>query len=303
MDSAGDRPRHEPGEHVGQVAAHDDHTHVHIPHESPRSMWVPLAVLAVLATIGGFVGISPAFTGGAHVGGRMNIVNFLDPIIWNPTTREFGTHTAVESHSQPAESAEPATAAEESPAPYGEAHAGFNLAHAVESSVHSETLTEWVFIIISLVVAAIGIGLGLLFYVKDTRLPDIWAARLRPLYQASYNKYWVDEFFGLTVTRRVMDAARGVFAFDSKVVDGAVNGSAWLTRLSSRVTGGTDQYFVDGLVNAVAAFIMRLMSPVFRAAQTGLTQNYALVMVLGLVAAVVMFFGADILNAFRGVTH
>ena len=47
-------------------------------------MWVPLAVLAVLATIGGFVGIGPAFTGGHHPGGRMNIVNWLDPIIWNP---------------------------------------------------------------------------------------------------------------------------------------------------------------------------------------------------------------------------
>lgn len=304
MESAGDRPRHEPGEHVGQVAAHDDHHHVHIPHESPRSMWIPLAVLAVLATIGGFVGISPAFTGGQHVGGRMNIVNFLDPIIWNPTTREFGTHALAENHGGPAEAhSEPTTEAAEVPAPYGEEHAGFNLAHAVEAKVHSEALTEWVFIIISLLVAAIGIGLGWLFYVKDTRLPDIWAARLRPLYQASYNKYWVDEFFGLTVTRRVMDLARGVFAFDSKVVDGGVNGTAWLTRLSSRITGGTDQYFVDGLVNAVAAFIMRLMSPVFRAAQTGLTQNYALVMVLGLVAAVAMFFGADILNAFRGVTH
>jgi NADH:ubiquinone oxidoreductase subunit 5 (subunit L)/multisubunit Na+/H+ antiporter MnhA subunit len=137
--------------------------------------------------------------------------------------------------------------------------------------------------------------------VKDTRLPDIWAARLRPLYQASYNKYWVDEFFGITVTRRVMDAARGVFAFDSKVVDGAVNGSAWLTRLASRITGGTDQYLVDGVVNAFGAFIIRLMSPLFRAAQTGFTQNYALVMVLGLVAAVAMFFGADILQAFKAM--
>ena len=36
------------------------------------------------------------------------------------------------------------------------------------------------------------------------------------------------------------------------------------------------------------------MSPLFRAAQTGFTQNYALVMVLGLVAAVALFFGADI---------
>ena len=49
----------------------------------------------------------------------------------------------------------------------------------------------------------------------------------------------------------------------------------------------------------MAAFVVRLMSPLFRAAQTGFTQNYALVMVLGLVAAVAMFFGADILKAFR----
>jgi len=180
------------------------------------------------------------------------------------------------------------------PPPYGEE--GFNLAHMVESAVHSETLTVWVFIIISLAVAGIGIGLGFLFYVKDTRLPDLWAARLRPLYEASYNKYWVDEFYGWAVTRRVMDAARAVFAFDSKVIDGGVNGTAWLTRLSSRVTGLTDQYFVDGLVNAVAAFVIRLMSPLFRAAQTGFTQNYALVMVLGLIGAVAMMFGADIMS-------
>lgn len=306
LASAGDRPHHEPGEHVGQidhsVSAHDDHHAVHVPHESPRSMWVPLAVLAVLATIGGFVGITTAFTGGKHVGGRMNIVNFLDPIIWNPTTHFFGTHETVDSYGKPLETVlgtHPALGGGpvegvETPPPYGSE--GFNLAHAVESKVHSETGTEWVFILISVLVAGIGIGLGFLFYVKDTSLPDIWAARLRPLYQASYNKYWVDEFFGWAVTRRVMDAARGVFAFDSKVVDGGVNGSAWLTRFSSRVTGLTDQYFVDGIVNAVAIFIMRLMSPLLRAAQTGFTQNYALVMVLGLLAAVGVIFGADIVG-------
>ncbi|HYM99562.1 MAG TPA: NADH-quinone oxidoreductase subunit L, partial [Aestuariivirgaceae bacterium] len=81
MESAGDRPRHEPGEHVGPLhdepaphpGSHDGHAHgVHTPHESPPSMWVPLAVLAILATIGGFIGISTAFTGGKHVGGKMN---------------------------------------------------------------------------------------------------------------------------------------------------------------------------------------------------------------------------------------
>jgi hypothetical protein len=44
---------------------------------------------------------------------------------------------------------------------------------------------------------------------------------------------------------------------------------------------------------------MRLMSPLFRAAQTGFTQNYALVMVLGLMAAVALFFARDILAVFQ----
>ena len=35
-------------------------------------------------------------------------------------------------------------------------------------------------------------------------------------------------------------------------------------------------------------------SPLFRAAQTGFTQNYALVMVLGLMVAVLLFFVRDI---------
>src|SRR2546421_1997639 len=167
---------------------------------------------------------------------------------------------------------------------------GFNLAHAVEAKVGSETATEWVFIIISLLVAALGIGAGLLFYVKSPQLADVWAVRLKPLYEASYNKYWIDEFFGLAITRRTMDLARAVFAFDSKFVDGGVNGSAWLTRFTSTVTGLTDKYFVDGLVNTIANFVVRLMSPIVRAAQTGVTANYALVMVIGLLIAVALYF-------------
>ena len=178
---------------------------------------------------------------------------------------------------------------------------GFNLAHSVENSTHSELATEWIFIIISLVVAGIGMLLGGLFYVWRPELPNIWAQRLRPLYNASYNKYWIDELYGLTVTRRTMDAARGVYRFDSKVVDGIVNGLAWLSRQFSRIVGGVDKYFVDGLVNTVAAFIARLMSPLFRAAQTGFTQNYALVMVLGLMIAVAAFFGKDIVTAVRNI--
>jgi NADH-quinone oxidoreductase subunit L len=300
--SAGDRPRHEPGEHVG--IAHDEHAahagaHVHdahehgshVPHESPPSMWVPLAVLAVLAVIGGFVGISTAFTGGKHIGGRMNIVTWLNPVIWNPQTKEFNKPEGeAATETARSEAGEGGTVSA-----YGDT--GFNLAHAVEGKVHSETATEWVFIIISLLAAGLGMFLGWLFYVKDTRLPDIWAKRLAPLYRASFNKYWVDELYGAVFTRRTMDAARGVYEVDTDIVDGAVNGAASLTRGASRVTGNMDKYVVDGLVNTIAGFIKSLMSPLIRATQTGLTANYALVMVLGLVVAVALFFGKDIWTA------
>jgi NADH-quinone oxidoreductase subunit L len=325
LESIGDRPRHEPGEYVGEPHAaphahisehgtpfvvHDEpHGHVtHMPHESPRSMWIPLAVLAVLAIVGGLVGISPAFTGGAHVGGKLNIVNWLQPVMWDPATGEFSAeHARTEKHDaaagliasiEPAPTSETATSAKHGAAisPYGDT--GFNLAHAVEEKFGGHTAAEWFFIVVSLVVAGLGILLGLLFYVWRPALPDLWADRLGVLYRASYNKYWVDELYGAAITRRTMDLARAVYQADSKIVDGAVNGAAWLTRRASDLTGTFDRVVVDGVVNGLAGFIKRLMSPLIRAAQTGLAPNYALVMVLGVVAAFVLFYGRDILSAF-----
>ena len=345
VESAGDRPEHEPGEYVGQPhgvphthqmegGSHTLHRephghHLHIPHESPASMWVPLAVLAVLAVVGGFVGISPAFTGGAHVGGRLNIVNWLEPVVWNPATRDFNRpHAAGSEHARSgdvrgqsllastapaaviqAQHAAPqhgaagegqhgAAASPEHGATNGAAHApygdtGFNLAHAAEESLGGHTAAEWLFIVISLVVAGLGILLGLLFYVWRPHLSVEWARRLGPLYRASYNKYWVDELYGLLFTRRTMDAARGVYAVDSRSIDGAVNGAAWLTRKLSLFTGAFDRLVVDGLVNGIAGFVRVFASPLIRAAQTGVTANYALVMVLGLVVAVALFFFRD----------
>jgi len=355
--SVADRPHHGPEERVGaahvfEAAAKGEHEHagpegqdvhdVHdpghkgthghahgsvIPHESPASMWVPLAVLAVLATVGGFVGISPAFAGGHHVGGKLNIVNWLDPVIWNPATGQFGK----ESHAQTSalKSGDHAAAAHEAaqqegshaaPLPtrtdseHGTAGAGhpapqlpyggetrFNLAHTVQHMLgDSHTAAEWFFIVVSLLVAGLGILLGFLFYVWRPHLPGVWARRLAPLYRASFNKYWVDELYGAAVTRRTMDAARAVYAADSRGLDGAVNGTAWLTRQLSRFTGNADRLVVDGAVNGVAGFVKLLMSPLLRAAQTGLTANYALVMILGLVAAVGLFFGKDIVSAITG---
>jgi NADH-quinone oxidoreductase subunit L len=356
--SVGDRPHHGPEERVGAAHAlesaavgepegvdarghdvHDHHDpeepaghghHPHgsvIPHESPPSMWVPLAVLAVLATVGGFLGISPAFAGGAHVGGRLNIVNWLDPVIWNPSTGEFGKEShaqtsALATHERTAAGREAvrqegshgaplATRTDEehgvaaggehaaAELPYG-GESRFNLAHAVQGMLGgSHAATEWFFIVVSLVVAGVGIWLGFTFYVWRPHLPDEWARRLAPLYRASFNKYWVDELYGKLFTRRTMDLARGAYATDSRLIDGAVNGVAWLVRQLSRFTGNADRLVVDGAVNGVAGFIKLLMSPLLRAAQTGVTANYALVMILGLVAAVGLYFGPEIWASLR----
>jgi NADH-quinone oxidoreductase subunit L len=353
--SVADRPHHGPEERVGvahvleteavgeieaidlrgrdihdhhdtrEPAGHGAHPHGSVrPHESPPSMWVPLAVLAVLATIGGFVGISPAFAGGQHVGGRLNIVNWLDPVIWNPATGRFGIETnaevrALEERNRAAAGREAVRqegsreaplptqsepGGEETVRPYGDT--GFNLARAVQGMLGgSHAAAEWFFIFVSILAAGLGIGLGYLFYVKRPELPGLWAARLSTLYRASYNKYWVDELYGALFTRRTMDASRMVNAIDSKGIDGAVNGAAWLTRQLSRFTGATDRLVVDGAVNGVAGFIKLLMSPLLRAAQTGITANYALVMILGLMLAVFLYFGKDmahgIAEALRGM--
>lgn len=267
----------------GEGEIDDTHHSHHKPHESPPLMWIPLVVLAVLATVGGFVGISKALTGGHHAGGQLNIFNYLEPVVWKPSAAHSpqsaaNEHTTADSGQRTA-------------------NHDFNLAHAIEEKTQSETLTEILFLVLSLIVGGAGIFFGWLFYVKKPNLADAWAARLRPLYKASFNKYWIDELYGLLFTRRTMDASRAVYTVDSKVVDGGVNGAAWLTKLTSRFTGGTDKYLIDGLVNGIAHFIARLASPVIRAAQTGLTANYALMMVIGLFIAVALLFGKDILRA------
>jgi NADH-quinone oxidoreductase subunit L len=69
------------------------------------------------------------------------------------------------------------------------------------------------------------------------------------------------------------------------VVDGAVNGASRLTVISSWLSGLTDRTVVDGVVNLVG-WIVQEASLSFRRFQTGLVQNYALLMLFGIFAFV-----------------
>ncbi len=73
-----------------------------------------------------------------------------------------------------------------------------------------------------------------------------------------------------------------LWKFDANVIDGAVNGAGWTTRMSGTLSSLWDKWIIDGLmVNGPAYFTKALSYPV-RAVQWGLVQWYALVMVGGL---------------------
>ena len=93
--SAGDRPRHEPGEHVGPVpasrpACRSPYTWCIVHTNHRRRCGCRLRFSQYWRRSADLLVSVQRSLAGEHVGGRMNIVNWLDPIIWNPVTGEFG---------------------------------------------------------------------------------------------------------------------------------------------------------------------------------------------------------------------
>src|SRR4029077_8671662 len=124
-------------------------------------------------------------------------------------------------------------------------------------------------------VAAVGIGLAWRFYVTHPEISARLPAQFAGAHRTLSNKYYVDELYNATVISGTFASGRGLWTFDRRVVDGAVNGSSLVTVVSAWLSGLADRTVVDGLVNLVG-WIVRESSHVFRRVQTGLVQNYAL---------------------------
>lgn len=132
----------------------------------------------------------------------------------------------------------------------------------------------------SVFVAVVGIGLAYHFYVRRPEVSEGLAARWAGPHRILTNKYYVDELYDATAVRGTMSSARGLWKFDGAVVDGAVNGTGWLTRASAWVSHLIDKHAVDGIVNLIGWAVSET-SYVLRRVQTGLIQNYALATLLG----------------------
>ena len=245
-------------------APHDDHAAHghghgpwHGPHESPQAMTVPLMALAVGAIVAGFVSIPPALGGGAM------LEHFLAP-----------SFTASSAAGHGAE----APAAAEGQAAVEGAHEEPHISHAAELGLMA----------FSVAIALIGIVAAYRLYVVNPAAAAGLKERYAGAHNLLYNKYFVDELYNATFVNGTMKSSFGLWGFDRRVVDGAVNGSGWLTVFLSWISGLFDRYVVDGAVNLVGRSSEK-SSFVFRRVQTGLIQNYALLMLAGVCAFVSIY--------------
>jgi NADH-quinone oxidoreductase subunit L len=141
--------------------------------------------------------------------------------------------------------------------------------------------------VVSVALAASGIALAHLFYVRRPELPAQFATRFATLYKLLYDKYRIDELYDATVVRGTRALSRGLALFDERVVDGIVNGVGSATRLVAAIGGGIDRYIIDGAVNGVA-WSVRSVGSQARKLQSGVIQNYVLVVFVGVAAIVVL---------------
>jgi NADH-quinone oxidoreductase subunit L len=137
----------------------------------------------------------------------------------------------------------------------------------------------------SVLVAFAGFYIAYTTYYRKSDRAERVSARFRGLYNALLIKWYVDEIYDALFVNRSKDAGTGLWKFDAKVVDGAVNGSAWATVKSALGSGWWDRWIVDGSVRFIGGFIKTVSWPV-RLIQTGYTQNYALLMILGVLVFV-----------------
>jgi NADH-quinone oxidoreductase subunit L len=115
---------------------------------------------------------------------------------------------------------------------------------------HQSGSLQWVLAVVDAVVALAGLGIGFRVWSQRTNNPALEPVVLQ-------QSYYIDEIYDTAIGRPAEGIARLTAVFDSKVIDGAVNGMARLARgagggLRKIQTGFVRQYALGIVIGAVA---------------------------------------------------
>ncbi len=142
--------------------------------------------------------------------------------------------------------------------------------------------------IMSILVATFGITASWWTYHKNRVNPGAVQARLPGAHKVLQGQYFFDELYAATVYRFTLWWSAVCAAFDRIVIDGIVNGTGYLTRLVSWVSGLCDRYLVDGAVNGVAA-VLQGAGEGIRRVQTGRIQTYLVYVSASVLVLIVIY--------------
>ena len=138
----------------------------------------------------------------------------------------------------------------------------FERAHdKLELPGHYADPIEYVLMVLSVAAAVVGIFIARMWYLRNKEIPKKLVRRFSLTYRILLNKYYVDEIY------------------DATVVTPTVKGSERL--LWNVIDDGMIDWFVNALAKTVGG-----TSKVMRLVQTGITQSYVFVFLLGVVAII-----------------
>jgi NADH-quinone oxidoreductase subunit L len=160
--------------------------------------------------------------------------------------------------------------------------------HAVEEGIHHAHFSAMA---ISLLVAAIGIFLAVLFYLlrKIDAVKVAGIANKLGLYNLSFNKFYIDEIYNIIIYKPFLALSWICSKLDWDIYDQKfVDGWGWLTiKLSDKSSdvdyNWLDQKVVDGFGKMTQYFGKNL-----KLTQNGVVQNYLLGCTLGVLLLIIL---------------
>jgi NADH-quinone oxidoreductase subunit L len=214
----------------------DAHTWEHCK-EQPKRTVIPIAILAVAALIIGFLNI-PHF-----LGGHLGFTEYLAPVVedLNKAPMEY----------------------------FRELQEGSHLQEHVD-----HTAMEWTLMLVSTAWVFFTAFLAYYFYLVNPKARErlMNSAFAKAVFKVLHNKYYVDEFYQLVLLNPIRKLYNFLNLVDKFVVDGVVNGVGFLGKKLGWATGLFDSHVVDGAVNDTA-WGFRAGGKVITALQSGRIQT------------------------------